>query len=321
MKRAFLLLLMVGALVPSAAGETQLLDRVVAVVNDEAITQSELDVLLRPVYEQYKNEYQNEQLIMMLDQARQKLLNQLIEDRLVFQEAKTRGIEVNESEIEEQMEELKKSAPTLEALEEALKREGLTLSAMRERLKRQSMIRDLQEMEIRSKVVVSPTEIETYYQNHPGEFSSQEQIKVRTITVKKNDESRDKGLTDEIAKVKIEDARKKILSGEDFEKMAQEISEDTHAQNGGLTDWIHKGEMIPVIDDVIFNMREGELSEIIETPMGYHLFRLEKRKEGFKRALDEVRSDIFAILFREKASKRFQDWMQELKRNAYISIR
>ena len=256
-----------------------------------------------------------------MTEARQKLLNQMIEDRLVFQEAGKQKIEIEESEIDDQMEEFKKRFPNETALEDALKKEGLNLSGMRERLRRQALIRKLQDIEVRSKVVVSPLEVENYYRSHPEEFSHQDRLKIRSITLKKSDEAREKGLTDETAKNKILEIRKKILAGTDFGELAKQYSEDAQAKQGGAGDWIELGDMIPVIDDVIFKMKAGEVSEIIETPMGYHLFRIEEKQAGKKRTLEETRDEIFGKLFRQKAEERFRQWTDELKRTAYISVR
>lgn len=301
--------------------ERQLLDRIVAVVNEEAITQSELDFMLKPLYEQYKDQYASQQAMEMLSEARQKLLGQIIEDRLVFQEAKNQKITISEEEIEDEISQFKKRFKTDQELEDALRRDGLTFSDVRERLERQAMVRRLQDMEIRAKVVVSPMEIEKYFEEHPSEFSSRESLKVRSITVKKTEETREKGLTDEPAKNRVLDLRRRILSGEDFGDLAKQYSEDTNAKSEGLSNWIEKGEMIPAIDEIIFTMKIGEISQMIETPMGYHLFRLEEKKAGQAKTLEEVRDKIHATLFHEKARRRFQEWLQDLKRNAYISIR
>ena len=321
MRAAVLLLLTMLFLLPASYAERQLLDQVVAVVNDDAITQSELDGLLRPLYEDYKQQFQDKKLADMMNEARGKLLNQLIEDRLVFQEAQNQKIQIEEKEVDQQMEEFKKRFSNETSLEDALRREGLTLNTMRERLHRQAMIRRMHDMEIRSKIVISPLEIESYYGAHPEEFSSEERLRVRSLTIKKNDEARQKGVTDEVAKAKIRDLREKILLGRSFEELAKQYSEDSTAKTGGLGDWISRGDMIAAIDDVVFKLKKGEISQVVETPLGYHLFRLEDLKENRKRTIQEAREEIFAKVFQEKARKRFGEWTSELKRNAYISIR
>ncbi len=322
--KQFLLVLWILVLlpIPAFAGESQLLDRVVAVVNNEAITQSELDALLMPVYEQYRKEFQGQTLAQKMNDARTKLLNQLIEDRLVYQEASKEGsgIEVNETEITNQFEEVKKQIPPGQSFEDMLSVQGLSVSEFKQRIRRQTMIRRLQDKEIRSRVVVSPSEIETYYKEHSAEFSDQEQIKIRSLTVKKNFEAKEKGLTDEGALNKIKELRQKIQNGEAFASIATQFSEDTRAKDGGMSDWIKRGEMIPEIDKVIFSMKVGDTSEMVETSMGYHLFQVVERKEAYKRKLEEVRDDIHATLYRKKFQDRFNEWMNELKRNAYISI-
>ena len=320
----YILLLIIGLLwlLPQRGfAERQILDQVIAVVNDEAITQSELDALLRPIYQQYKEELQGERLMRAVNEARTKLMNQLIEDRLVFQEAKELGVTINQAEIERQLAQFKQRFQNESELEEALRNEGLSLNDMRERIRRQAMVRRLHDMEVRSKIVVSPMEISDFYEKNQESFASERSLRVRSITIKKTAESREQGLKDEVAFDEITDLRKRILRGEDFGKIAEEYSEDTNAKSEGLGPWIQQGEMIPEINDVIFAMKVHEISEIIETEIGYHLFRVEETKEAFKKTLEESRDQIYSKLFYDKAQKRFQEWTEDLKRKSYISIR
>ena len=142
-------LILPGAFAGQESRPPQLLDQVVAVVNDDPITQSEVDTLMRPVYEQYRRNYQGGKLISMLEEVHKKLLDQLIEDKLVFQEAKNQKIEIDESAIDEQIENFKKRFKSENEMEDAMRKEGLALSDMRERLRRQAMIRKLHDTEIR----------------------------------------------------------------------------------------------------------------------------------------------------------------------------
>lgn len=307
--------------IPEVHAEKQFLDRVVAVINDEAITQSEIDIMLRPIFNQYKKDYQGDRLVDVLDQARRQLLNQLIEDRLVFQEAKEKKIEIDNVDVDKQMENFKKRFKGESELESVLKDEGMTLTTMRERLERQAMIRKLQDMEVRSKVVVSPMEVEKYYQEHPEEFKTTEAIQVRSLTIKKSDEARENGLTDEFAKAKIEELKEKITQGQDFSEIAKNYSEDMQAPSGGLSDWINRGDMIDVIDQKIFNLKVGEMTDLLETSMGYHVFRLEKKREARTISFEEAREDVYRLIYQQKIEKRFTEWMDELKSKAYISLR
>lgn len=301
--------------------QRQLVDRVVAVVNDEPVTQSELDFYLRPLYEELKQQSEGEELARQLNEARLKLLNQIIEDRLVYQEAKTQGINVDESEIDALVEELKGKFHSETEFEKMMAQDGYSLTELRERYRRQIAIRKLHDVEIRAHVVISPREIEDYYKNRQSEFAEEETVKVRSITVRKEEETVAKGLTDEPAKKKIEAAEERIRGGESFEKLAGEFSEDTHAREGGLIGWVKRGEMLPVIEKALFSLQVGGITPILETSSGYHLFKVEDKKVGRIPPLEEVRNKIHGILFREEAQKRFDDWMNQLKTRAYISIR
>jgi len=306
---------------PLAWAQAQLLDQVIAVVNDEAITQSELDSILRPIYEDYKQRYSGDKLFRQLNEARSKLLNQLIEDRLVYQEAKEKKIQVDTLKIDEQIEAFQKKFPTPVAMETALNEQGVTLRGLRERLEKQEMVRKLHEQEVKAKVIVSPSEIEKYFEENPEKFTSKDRMRVRSITIKKSDEAREKGLKDEAAFEKMQSLEKSIKSGGDFTALAKDNSQDVNAKEGGLGDWVERGAMIEAIDLVIFKLNPGETSEILETAMGYHLFRCEETQSGNKRGLEEVRDEIYNRIYQNKSEARFEEWLKELKSKAYVSVR
>src|SRR5690349_7534023 len=202
--RLLALALIASQLFSSAAwAQRELLDKVVAVVNDEPITQSELDLLLRPLYDEYRQEYSQEEVMAKLNEARQKLLNQLIEDKLVVQAAVKAGVQVDAAEVDKGLEEFKKRFPSQTAMEDLLKEQGITMGDLRKRLEKQAMMREMHDMEIRSKVVISPKEIEDYYSKNAAKFDKEPRLKVRSITIKKSYESRDKGLADDEAQGKI----------------------------------------------------------------------------------------------------------------------
>ncbi|MFH1208179.1 MAG: peptidyl-prolyl cis-trans isomerase [Candidatus Omnitrophota bacterium] len=303
------------------AAEQELLDRVVAVVNDEVITQAELDTFLRPIYEQYSKEYSGAELVKAIDEVRQKILGQMIEDKLVYQEAVLMGIEIKEEDEEKEFQEFKSKLEKPGDLDEMLEREGLTMKALRERLKKQAMVRQLQDREIRSKVIVSPAEIEAFFKNNPDKFKSKERIRVKSLTIKKSEEARAKGLTDEKAKQRIGLLAQKIRLDRNFDQIVKDLSEDSHAKEEGLGEWIERGAMIESVDEVIFKTPVGAITGVVETPIGYHIFRIEAKEPEKVRTFEEVKDQIAGYLFQEKSNVRFHDWMEEIKKAAYISIK
>ncbi|MBI4711325.1 MAG: peptidyl-prolyl cis-trans isomerase [Candidatus Omnitrophica bacterium] len=314
-------MLLVLAIPCARAAEQELLDRVVAVVNDEVITQAELDTFLRPIYEQYSKEYSGAELMKAINEVRQKILSQMIEDKLVYQEAVLLGIEVKDEDAEKEFQAFKAKMDKPEELDELLEREGLTMKALRERLKKQAMVRQLQDREIRSKVIVSPVEVEDFFKNNPEKFKTKERIRVKSLTIKKNEEARAKGLTDEKAKQRIELLAQKIQLERNFDQIVKDFSEDSHAKQEGLGEWIERGSMIESVDAVIFKASVGEITGVVETPIGYHIFRIEAKEPEQVRAFEEVKDQIAGYLFQEKSTAGFRDWMEEVKKAAYISIK
>ncbi|MBI1977985.1 MAG: SurA N-terminal domain-containing protein [Candidatus Omnitrophica bacterium] len=301
--------------------DRQLVDRVVAVVNDDVITQSELDLLFRPIYEQVKAAYQGSNLQEELEGLRLKLLNQLIEDRLVYQEAVKLGITVSDSELQEEMAQFKSQFPDEAQFENEMKKAGVSQTEIEKRFRERITIMKLHQGMIRSKVMIAPTEIEEYYKAHPEEFSTKERLNVWCITLPKNEETIKKGMMDEEAKRKAADLIAKIKQGADFGKLAQENSKDSYAEKGGLMGIIHRGEMLNHIDQILFLLPEGGVSEVLETEEAYHIFKVSKKERASQKTFEEAREEITEKLYRKKAHERFTTWMDELKKKSYISIR
>ncbi|MBI4971056.1 MAG: peptidylprolyl isomerase [Candidatus Omnitrophica bacterium] len=318
MKKTAIFLMLAFGLMPAVV-HSEIIDRVAAVVNDDVITQSEIDLMIRPFFEQMKSSYQGQELMEKLTEMRRTLLNQLIEDKLAYQESIRKKIEVSESDIDEKILDFKRRFKAEDEFNKIMTAQGMTMTKLRDRYRQQIAIRRLQNLEVRARVLVSPKEIEDYFAVHEKQFNQPERVKLRSITIRKAPEKQTK--IDEDAKAKADQILADIKKGADFAKIAEAHSEDHNAASGGDLGLVGRGEMARVIDEVVFALKPGDLSPVIETDIGYHIFKVEERQEGKKRTLDECRAEIQEILFREKAKKRFDEWMKELKAKAYISIR
>lgn len=321
MKKLILAFLIFGIVTSAYAAEQELLDRVVAVVNDEVITQAELDNFLRPIYEQYRSEASGEKLMETMQDIRQKILSQMIEDKLVYQEAVRQGIEIKDDELEKELAEFKQKMEKPGDLDLMLEKEGMTLKDLKERLRKQAMIRQLQDREIRSKVVVSPAEVEDFYKANPEKFRTKERAKVQSLTIKKSQAARDKGIPDEKARKEIELLEQRAKLNRNFEDLVVRFSEDALAKQEGKGGWIERGSMIESVDTILFNTPLGQVTPIVETPIGYHLFRVLEKEPAKEQPFDEVKNQISGYLFQQKSDARFHEWMEEIKKASYISIR
>ncbi len=168
------MLLMLG----SFTADAEVVDRIVIVVNNEIITQREVDVILAPIYAQYRTMYQGEELIRKLEETREQILKQLIEDRLILSEAKKQNVAVEEKEIDARINDIKKKVGTEADLENMLNEQNLTLKELRERYKEKIMIRKLIDQKVGARIIITPLEVKDYYAAHKEEFLHPEEVKL-----------------------------------------------------------------------------------------------------------------------------------------------
>ena len=295
----------------------EIIDKIVAVVNDEPITQGELDINFMPIYQQYRQTYQGAELEQKLTEARRMVLNQLIEDALVAQDAQKKGLKITDEELESRMKEFRDRFASEDEFRKKLGEQGLTMSELRERIKNQVAVQKMRQYEVYGKINISPLDVEEYYTAHKDDYSKPERAKVSTILLRKEPSKEEISAT----RVKMEDIVSQISQGMPFADLARKFSQDAHADEGGALGFIKRGQMIPSIDEAIFTTEVGAITPIIETDIGFHIFLVEAKQEASARALEEVRPEIEERLFRERADARYKAWIEELKKNAYISIK
>lgn len=305
---------------PACAAE-QLIDRVVAVVNDEAITQSELDVLFIPVHAQLVRAYQGSELTQKLEEAHRAMLNQLIEDRLVLQASQKAGIDVTDQEAEERFAEFKKQFRSEEEFDQLLRSQNVEIKTLKKRIRDQIAIQKMYYVEVQRTVVVSPADVEQFYARNTEMFIEREKVKAWSITIPKDEKAVQRGTIDEAAKRTAFAILKDVKKGKDFSELAKRESRDSRAKEGGLIGYVSRGDMIPQIDEALFRLPDNQVSDLLETETAYHIFKVGDHQPARKLEFEEVRERIFELLYRQKSEARFQIWMGELKKSAFISIR
>jgi len=294
----------------------EVVDKVIVVVNNEVVTQREVERVMSSVYEQYRSLYFGDELVKKIDEARQRILEQIIEDRLVLSEAKRQKVEVDEKDIDSQVGDIITRFPSKEDFEKALVQQGTTLKEMKNRFKDQLQVRKLIEQKIGSKIAISPMEITEYYTKHLNEFSIPDEIELRNILIKPRE-----GLPPDKAYLQAKELLQRIREGCDFAGLAREYSSGPYAKDGGLMGSVKRGDLLPEIDKVVFTMKEAEVSEVVQTSVGYHIFMVEKRREQRILGLSEVKREVEERIYKEKVRDKLKGWIATLKKNAYIAYK
>ncbi|MDO8525470.1 MAG: peptidyl-prolyl cis-trans isomerase [Candidatus Omnitrophota bacterium] len=294
----------------------ELVDKVAIVVNDEIITDREIEHQLAPIYGKYKTIYKGPKLVEKLEEAKQKVAQQMIEDRLFYGEAKKQNIEVDEKELDSKVRDIVRNIGSKESFDKALLEQQLTMKDLKERYRQQLMIRKLIDRKIGGGVTVAPAEIEAYYNKHPDDYRQPERIKLKSILVsvgKYPDPM--KALT--LAK----DISKRLGEGCDFDGLAKIYSDAPGAAEGGLMGYIKRGDLLPEIDNAVFTLKAGQVTGIVQTSLGYHIFKVEEKEPPKALSLSEARRDVEAAVYKEKVDSKINAWIEALKKNAYIAFK
>jgi peptidyl-prolyl cis-trans isomerase SurA len=293
-----------------------LLDRVVALVNKEVITWSELYQLMEREASDEMESLDEDERMEIFKKSEHAFLERLIDIRLQIQEAKRLGIGASPEEVDEAVENIKKKySLTEEALEASLEQEGLTFEEYKETLSEQIMISKLVNQQIRSKILVSDEEVNDYLNKDEGTIVSQESYKLRQIFFNMPENDDMKKDVEEKASYIIE----KLNGGEDFSRLAQEYSEDPSAKLGGDLGYIQKEFLTKEFIDVLSDMAIGDSSMPFWTQQGLHIVKLEDKTSA--RTDEDSKEKLKEKLQEEKFLKTYESWIKGLRDGAHIVIR
>ncbi|OGW38076.1 MAG: hypothetical protein A2Y97_00265 [Nitrospirae bacterium RBG_13_39_12] len=293
-----------------------LLDRVVALVNKEVITWSDLYKMMEHEAGGQLKAMEQDDRMKIFKESEAAFLENLIDMRLQIQEAMRLGIDVRLEEVDEAIENIKnKYSLNDSALEGSLKKEGLTFENYKKRLSDQILISKIVRQQIRSKIVVSDEEINKYLESKKENLIDNEAYKIRLIFFEKPKNDSDKKIIEEKASLVID----RLKTGEDFSKLAEEYSEDPSGKTGGDLGFIRKSYMAEEFVNAIDKMNVGDFSAPFWTEKGLHIIKLDEKVSADGMA--EVREDVRKQLIEDKFLKKYKSWIKDLREKAYIIIR
>jgi peptidyl-prolyl cis-trans isomerase SurA len=318
-KRLFFWVFLLGVLVPAAA-MSEVVDRIVAVVNDDIITLSELDSSFQPYQKRIDAGYKGPDKDKVIADGHSKILSRMIDNRLIEQRSKKAGIVIKDDEVMDTIKDLlgRKSIPMAE-FTKTLEQEGSTLEAYRQDMKEQMTRMRLLRRELKTKTLVSDEEIGEYYVKHRQEYEGKEAVRIKQILILLPQNA------SRAMKIKLnadaEMIRKRMVDGESFDMLAVQFSQGPSAATGGDVGFLDKGTMLPEVDDRAFRLSKDEISEVIVSPVGFHIIKvLDRRGAGIK-PIDVVREEIKAKLEEEKMEKKYEEWIVDLRKKSHIEIK
>jgi len=316
----FCVLFLAPLLFTGAAVSGEVVDRIVAVVNDDIIRLVELNRAVAQVEEQirsrqYPGDIEKEEIYKI----RTEVLNNLIDEKLADQEIRNTGIFVDEREIDNAIEQVKAmNYYSDEDLRAALAASSVSLEEYREEIKRQILRNKLVNTRIKSKIIITESDIEDYYNNNFDKYAPKKYYELRNIIMMyppvKDERSR-KAVYDRMQAVYRE-----LEAGASFDETAQQYSEAMNAEDGGMLGSFVFDELAENIRTAIRDLKPGEFSSITETDQGFQIFFVEKIEEKGGGTLTEVTDEIRQLLYEKTVNEKFQAWIDELREDAHIKI-
>ncbi len=198
-----------------------------------------------------------------------------------------------------------------------LKAQGYTVTKFKEVERDKIIVSAMRGQYVKDDFVISPTQIQNYYDQHKADYSTPEQIKLRMIVLREGDDS-DTGPAGG-KKEMASEIRSKLVSGADFSRMAQMYSEDTSKADGDWG-WIDRKMLTEGLTNSAFALRAGEISPVIQVGNSYYIMMVEARKNAAVKSITEVRDEIEQNLVNQEKNKGLQRWLDTLRQAAYIKI-
>jgi peptidyl-prolyl cis-trans isomerase SurA len=313
---------------PPVLYSAQLVDRIVAVVNDDVITMSEVNEQGQGFFKKITEQAPSAQLEDALRRAREEILDNLIDKKLIAQEAEKQRVSVSEAEIEaaaEQM--LIGNNITRDVLDAQLAQMGMSYDAYLDTLHNQILQSKLVNYEIRSKIIITDDMVLDYYDTHYTKHVSDGGYYLMQMGFiwgkgSATDASAPVKYADKMdAQERAERVHNLVVNGQDFRTLAQKFSDLPSAADGGDLGVFQKDDMAPYMQNAILKLSPGEISEVIETPSGYQFFKLLSSQDGqivVQASFESVKEEIRNKLYEQELKGAFDEWVKNIKTKAYI---
>jgi len=300
---------------PTLASEKKIAEGKVAVVNGSVITQKDFDRELTSVQQRLLASGRSLG-DAQFSELRKNLLENLINMELLYQEAQKSGVTVEDAVVAEHIEKLKTQFGSQEEFKKALEKMNASEPALRAQTKKGLTVKEFVDKKIIQDVVVPDKELRAYYDSHPNSFRQPEQVKASHILIKAEPEAKEEQKA--LARKKLKEVQKRLEKGEDFAALAKEYSEGPSGAKGGDLGYFGRGQMVKPFEEVVFVLKPGAVSDIVETNFGYHLIKCVDKKTETTVAYGDVKEKLRQYLKQQKGREKMGSYIAKLKEKAKV---
>jgi peptidyl-prolyl cis-trans isomerase SurA len=300
-----------------------IIEEIVARVNNEVITRSELQHSIDTAEEDAKSDCQNrctpDQLKSLTEERRQNALRDLIDQSLLVQRGKDMGLSV-EPDVIKQLDQIRQEnkLSDLDALEKAVESQGINWEDFKDNIRKGIITKKVIGEEVGSHINITTDEIQKYYDGHKSDFVRPEQVALRSIEI--NTSGKSEAEVAELKK-KADTALQRIRDGEDFGEIAKRYSDGTTAKQGGYLGIYKRGELSKQLEDVVFAMKKNQLTDVMETRQGFLIMQVLEHYDEGEQTLATVSDEIRNKLYDQKLEPALRDYLKTLREQSYVVVK
>jgi peptidyl-prolyl cis-trans isomerase SurA len=308
---------------PALTGEGKVVEEIIARVNNQIITSSELEKARSIAVEEAQQECSGrctpEQLQVAVEDRQKFALRDLIDQSLLAQRGKDMGVNV-EGEVVKQLDQVRiqNKLESMEKLESAVTKEGLNWDDFKNNIRNKLLTQEVIRREVGSHITIGREDAMKYYEEHKKEFVKPEQVALRAIEIS-TEGKKDADLAD--LKKKAEDLLRRIKEGEDFATLAKRFSDGSTAQQGGFLGVYKRGELSKQLEDQVFAMKKNQLTDVIETKQGYLILQVLERYEEGEQPFEKVENEIMDHLYSERMEPALREYLKTLREQSYVVVK
>jgi peptidyl-prolyl cis-trans isomerase SurA len=290
-------------------------ERIIARVNNEIITQRQFEREKAKLREQLAQDYSGAELDAKFNEQSKDLLRDLIDQALMVQKAKDEDISV-ETDVIKRLDEIRKQSnlATLEDLQKEVEKQGLIWEDFKEQISRQILMREVIGREVGSRIMISRDEALQYYNAHKKEFESPGAIHLAEILI-----STEKYKPEEAEK-RAKDALAEVKAGQRFAEVVKKYSDGPNTDQGGDIGYLKAGTVAPTIADAISKLEVNDNTDLIQTKNGYLILKLLERFSPGIPKFEEVEQRVTEALYDERMQPKLREFLAQLRKDSYFYI-
>jgi len=286
-----------------------------AMVNGIIIPLKTYNGQVQAIIQQYASKGVNFQDAQLAD-LKIKVLENLIDQELLYQDAKSKGLTVDDAAINEQLDAVKGQFPDEATYISQLAAQGMTEEEIKKDIGKTLLVEDYITSKYGPTIKIEESETQKFYQENSQYFSKPEQVRASHILIKVEPDAEESVKKDALDRINA--IKDRLNGGEEFSELARNLSEGPSNVNGGDLGLFGRGQMVKSFEDAVFSLDVGSVSDVVETQFGYHLIKLTAKEAASTVPIAEVKTQIVDHLTQVKMAEMITSYVASIKPDAKI---